>query len=218
MTPIRPVCLIRSIRPWLAALALASAGCAHAHDAEVVSSYEPRSTIGQTFTADTTRLVTDEHPGGDAGLKALTAVVEAQLATVGRLRPEAVDREHIELVVELPAPGWAVRVRIAPKPDQMALVTVEPVAMAPSVHAVDATPWSVQDSFEMVRGRVAALLPPKLPPMDAARFDRLRAEATEAAAAGRDPLLSPSEFVRVPRPISDEGVEAPYYTPPPPTP
>jgi hypothetical protein len=32
--------------------------------------------------------------------------------------------------------------------------------------------------------------------------------------AGRDPLLSPSDYVRVPRPISDEGADKPYYVPP----
>ncbi|MGZ3429399.1 MAG: hypothetical protein ACXVCV_22265, partial [Polyangia bacterium] len=67
---------------------------------------------------------------------------------------------------------------------------------------------------ESVRRHAPTLMPSKAPPMDAARFARLRAEATAAAAAGSDPLLTPSEFVRVPRPITSEGVDRPYFVPP----
>ena len=72
----------------------------------------------------------------------------------------------------------------------------------------------MHDAFETLRRRAPTLLPGKLPPMDPARFARLRAEAADAAAAGHDPLLTSSEYVRVPRPITHEGAEAPYYTPP----
>ena len=39
------------MRQWILAGALVAAGCGHAHEAEVVSSYEPRATIGQTLTS-----------------------------------------------------------------------------------------------------------------------------------------------------------------------
>ena len=201
------------MRQWILAGALVAAGCGHAHEAEVVSSYEPRATIGQTFTADTTRLA-GGATAGDAGLKALAELLDGQLATVGQLRPDKHEADHIDLAADLPAPGWALHVRLTPKAEALCLVTIEPVATQPNEHAVDAAPWSVQDAFEMLRRRAPTMLPSKLPPMDAARFARLRAEAAEAAAQGRDPSLSPAEYVRVPRPISREGEDAPYYVPP----
>jgi hypothetical protein len=192
---------------WLLTLALA---CGHAHEAEVVSSYEPKATIGQTFTADTTRL----DPSAEAGQKALVELLAGQLAAVGQPRPNVVTADHIDLVSDLPAPGYALRARISPKPDNLCLVIIEPLATQPNDHAVDAAPWSVQEAFEVVRRRAPTLLPSKLPPMSAARFARLREEAVEATQAGHDPALSPSEYVRVPRPISREGEDTPYYTPP----
>jgi hypothetical protein len=191
-------------------LALCLAACGHAHEAEVVSSFEPKATLGQTFTADTTRLAAN----ADAGQKALIELLEGQLAAVGKPRPDVVGPEHIDLVTDLPAPGYALRARVTPKPDNLCLVMIEPLATQPNDHAVDAAPWSVQEAFEIVRRRAPTLLPSKLPPMPPARFARLREEATDAAKAGRDPALSPSEYVRVPRPISREGEDTPYYTPP----
>jgi hypothetical protein len=196
-------------------LLVVAAACGHAHEAEVVSSYETRATLGQTFTADTTRL----GPSAEAGQKALVALLDEQLAAVGQLRPDKVTADHIDLVADLPAPGWALHVRVTPKAELLCLVMIEPIATQPNDHAVDSAPWSVQDAFESVRRRAPTLLPSKLPPMELARFQRLRSEAEAAAAAGRDPLLSSSEFVRVPRPITNEGADASYYTPPaPPSP
>lgn len=211
------------MRRWIL-LALVAAGCAHPHDAEVVSSYSPRATIGQAFTADTTRLVANANTATSAeGLKALATLLDDQLSGVGQLRPDKSVRNSdgtttIELVADLPAPGWALRARLNPKPEQMCFVLLEPIATQPNDHAVEAAPWSVQDDFEMVRRRAVTLMPAKLPPMDAARFARLRQEAIDAGAEGRDPLLSPAEYVRVPRPLTSEGVNAPYYTPPAPPP
>ncbi|MCA1664754.1 MAG: hypothetical protein LC659_10870, partial [Myxococcales bacterium] len=200
------------MRPSLLLLAAAAAGCAHPHDAEVVAAYEPRATIGQTFTADTTRLIGNGAPAtSEEGAKALAALFSDHLAAVGQLRPVQSAGGPTVLVADLPAPGWALRVRITPKPELLCLVTIEPIATQPGEHAVDATPWSVQNAFETVRRRAPTLSPAKLPPMDAARFARLRAEAAAAAGEGRDPLLKPSEYVRVPRPISGEGSDAPYY-------
>ena len=201
------------MRQWILLGALVGAGCGHAHEAEVVSSYEPRATIGQTFTADTTRLGGDAATSEAAGLKALTELIDGQLAAVGQLRPDKHEGDHIDLVADLPAPGWALHVRITSKGELLNLVVIEPIATQPKEHAVDAAPWSVQEAFELVRRRAPTLLPSKFPPMSGARFARLRAEAAAASAEGRDPALSPSEYVRVPRPISREGEDAPYYAP-----
>ena len=201
------------MRQWILLCAFAGAGCGHAHEAEVVSTFEPRATIGQTFTADTTRLGGDAAASEAAGVKALTALLDGQLAAVGQPRPDKPAGDHVDLVADLPAPGWALRVRVTPKAEALCLVAIEPIALQPDEHAVDAAPWSVQEAYETVRRRAPTLLPSKLPPMPPERFARLRAEATEAAHEGRDPALTPSEYVRVPRPISREGEDAAYYVP-----
>lgn len=204
-------------RCWIL-LALGAAACGHAHDAEVVSSIEPRATIGQTFTADTTRVMASGS-GGD-GVRALAALLDDHLAAVGKVRPDKYVRTpkgettSLDLVADLPAPGWALRARIIPKPEQMCLVIVEPLATQPNEHPVDSAPWSVHDAFESVRRYAPTLSPSKLQPMDDARFARLRAEAAAAAANGSDRLLTASEYVRVPRPITSEGSDRPYFVPP----
>jgi hypothetical protein len=105
------------------------------------------------------------------------------------------------------------RARIAPRPELFCQVTLEPLALAPSEHAVAAAPWSVHDALARVRRGLETLRPPRDPAMDARRFARLRDEASQAARAGHDPLLTPAEFVRTPRPIRSEGADAPYYAP-----
>lgn len=200
----------------LVALALAAAGCGHAKDAEVTATIEQPKTIGYTFTADLARLE-PIAPGDATGVRGLLALIAAHFGAVGQPGPLPAEtaRGPLELRVELPAPGWALRARVVPKPEDWALITVEPIATEPAPpHAVGAAPWSVQRAYDEVRLGVAALRPPAAPPMDAARFARLRAEAAAAARAGRDPLLTPEAYVRVPRPISSAGAEAPYYTPP----
>jgi hypothetical protein len=81
-------------------------------------------------------------------------------------------------------------------------------------HPVGAAPWSVQNAFDQVRQRISSLHPSKVAAMTPAQFARLRAEAATAARNNKDPLLTPQEFVRVPRPISDEGHDRPYWVPP----
>jgi hypothetical protein len=203
-------------REWILLALAAVAGCGHAHEAEVVSSIEARATIGQTFTADTTRVMAS----GNDGVRALAALIDDHLASVGALRPDKYARTpggettSLDLVADLPAPGWALRARIIPKPEQMCLVILEPLATQPNEHPVDTAPWSVHDAFESVRRYAPSLSPSKQPRMDEARFARLRSEATAAAAAGSDPLLTTNEYVRVPRPITSEGTDRPYFVPP----
>jgi N-acetyl-beta-hexosaminidase len=190
---------------------LFAVACGHAHEAEVVSSYEPRATIGQTFTVDTTRL---SAAAGDEGVVALTTLLATHLGAVGQLRPVNRAADRVDVIADLPAPGWALRARITPKPENLCLVAVEPIATQPTEHAVDSAPFSVQDAYDEVRRRIPPLSPSKLPPMSPERFARLRAEAAAAAAEGKDPLLTPTEYVRVPRPLSSEGEDRPYLVPP----
>jgi hypothetical protein len=197
------------------ALAIVLAGCAHHKDAEVTAAVEPSPTIGFGFTADTARVQSGPLTAA-GGVRGLATLIEAQFATIGTPRPTPAPAADgsLQLVVDLPAPGWALRARIVPKPELLAQVSIEPIATEPTPHPVLVAPWSVQRAFDDVRLAIAALRPPTLPPMTPAHFSRLRAEATAAAQQGRDPLLTPEAYVRVPRPISSEGPEAPYYTPP----
>jgi hypothetical protein len=197
---------------------VAVAGCHHAKEAEVVSAYEPRATIGQTFTADATRLLPAGSTSTPAAVDALVEIAQSHLAAVGQLRPLARAADHVDVVADLPAPGWALRVRIVPKAELLCLVTIEPLALQPTEHAVDAAPWSVQDAFDEVRRFLPSLQPSKQPPMFAARFAELRAQAAAAAAEGKDPALTPSEYVRVPRPLSSDSENRPYVVPPEPDP
>src|SRR5437899_9453751 len=119
-------------RSWIL-LALLGAACGHAHEAEVVSTYEPRATIGQTFTADTTRLP-NVGSSNEAGVRALAALIDEHLAAIGTLRPDKAAGDHVDLIADLPAPGWALRARIVPKPEQMCMVILEPLATQPSEH------------------------------------------------------------------------------------
>jgi hypothetical protein len=195
-----------------AVMIVATAGCRPPKEAEIVSSVEPRATIGANFTADTTRLQ-PAPPTTEAGTRALIAVLSSNLSAVGILRDDKPDGTHLDLIADLPAPGFALRARITPKPDLFCQVMLEPIT-GDDAHAVSAAPWSVHAAFDEVRRRVAALQTSKLPPMTPEQFARLRAEAAAAAEANRDPPLTSQEYVRVPRPISEEGPDRPYWVPP----
>ncbi|MDB4965668.1 MAG: hypothetical protein JWN44_1357 [Myxococcales bacterium] len=195
---------------WLTAVA----GCHPPKDAEIVSSLDTRATIGFAFTADTTRLQPAEQPSGEAGVRALAAVLSSHLASVGILRDDKADGVHLDIVADLPAAGFALRARLTPKLDLLCQVTIEPIATGADEHPVSAAPWSVHNAFEDVHRRVATLQPSKQAPMAQAQFARLRAEAALAAGANKDPWLTPAEYVRVPRPISDEGPDRGYWVPP----
>ena len=199
----------------IVALALLAAGCGHTKEAEVTAAVEPPPTIVFYFTADTAR-VQSGAPSAAGGVRALATLIAAHFATVGTLRSTAppAGAGPATVIVDLPAPGWALRARLEPKPELFAQVTLEPIATEPTDHPVVAAPRRVQRAYDDARLALAAMRPPTPPPMDPARCARLRAEATAAAREDRDPLLTPSEYVRIPRPISSEGPDAPYYTPP----
>jgi hypothetical protein len=194
----------------LAFLAVAVSACAHAKPAEVVATVEAPNTIVRYMTIDTARLA--EAAGGEAGTeRALAALIEAHLATVGQPRGISAGGDYLDVVADLPAPGYALRARITPKSEMLCAVTVEPLG---NEQPLTSAPWSVHDALsELTRG-LSSLTRPRRPAMSRNRFARLHAEASAAAHAGRDPALTPEEYVRVPRSISNEGDDAPYHVPP----
>jgi hypothetical protein len=203
---------------WRSAVLLACA-CAHTQEAQVVATAEPASTLGFTFIADTTRL-TDAADGttDPDGRRALAAVLTTHLSTVGIVRPEQpAAGDRLDLVADLPAPGFAMRMRIAPSAELLCEVAVEPVAVdgQPGMERqVTAAPWSVHFALGELHRRVVTLQPSNQSPMEPERFARLRAEAAKAAEEGRDPSLSHEAYLRVSRPVSEQGPERPYWVPP----
>jgi hypothetical protein len=184
-------------------------GCAHAREAEVIATVEKPSTIMSVDTIDTARLRSDESTRPETAARELAELIAAHMATVGIVRAPVANEN---ITVELPAPGWLLRARLAMRPELFCMLTLEPLAAQPAEHAVQAAPWSVLDAFERVHRGVVSLRPPKESPISLARFTRLRQEATVAAQANRDPPLTQVEYRRTPRPISEQP-ERPYYTP-----
>jgi hypothetical protein len=197
------------MKPSLALVAIAVAGCAHAKDSQIIASAEKPSTLMSVDTVDIARLRSDENTTPDTAARALAELIAAHMATVGIVRAPV---SSSVITVELPAPGWLLRARLSMRPELFCLLTLEPIATQPTEHAVVAAPWSVQDAFDRVHRGVVSLRPPRDQPIPIARFNRLRQEATVAAQANRDPALTPLEYRRTPRPISEQP-ERPYYTP-----
>jgi hypothetical protein len=194
------------------ALLLVAGGCAHAKDAEVIDAVEATATIRLSLIADTSRLQS-AVPSGESGLRALGNIVADHLATVGQPRAPEVSSTRWSMTVELPAPGWVLRAQIFSQAELLCQVLVEPLATAPNEHAVTAAPWSVQDALAQVERGLHTLQPSKTPKMDAVRFARLRAQAEAALREGADAPLTPEAYVHTARPISSDGLEAPYYAP-----
>jgi hypothetical protein len=195
------------MKPSLAVV-LFAVGCAHATDSQIIAVADKPSTLMTVDTVDTARLRSDQTSAAEAA-HALVELMAAQMATVGMVRAPVGDEE---IAVELPAPGWVLRARLAMRPELFCVLTLEPLATQPTLHAVTAAPWSVHDAFERVHRGLLSLRPPREPPMPPPRFARLRREATVAAQANRDPSLTQHEYKRTPRPISEQP-ERPYYTP-----
>jgi hypothetical protein len=200
-----------SFARWIGTvLVLAFAGCAHPKEAELVASVEAPSTIVHFLTVDTARLP-GVGPGDESGEKALAALLESYLATVGQPRGRVAAHDHLDVIADLPAPGYALRARISPKSELLCAVALEPLK---DNQPLTAAPWSVHDALSELRRSVSALSPPRRPAMTRANFVRLTHEAAQAERAHRDPPMTPEEYVRVPRSISNEGADAPYHVPP----
>jgi hypothetical protein len=187
-------------------------GCHPPKDAEVVSAVDPHATIGASFHLDLLRLPA-AAPTSDAAVTALASIVSTHLATIGLLRDNKRDGTYVDVVADLPAPGFALRARISPEPDQQCRLLLEPITASADAHPVAAAPFSVHLAFDDVRRHLASLRPARQAPMSQAQFARLRAEAAVAASANRDPPITSAEYARVPRPIGDDA-ERPYALPP----
>lgn len=196
-------------------LALLLAGCAHAKDAEVIDAVEPTRTIRLSLVADTSRLqsATTSEPSAVAALGDILADHLTAVGLASAPPPGDASGKGWSMTVELPAPGWVLRAQIFPEAELLCQVLVEPLATAPTPHPVTAAPWSVQDALARVERGLQTLRPSTIPRMEPVRFARLRAQAEAAQRAGGDTPLTPEEYLHTARPISADGLEAPYYAP-----
>jgi hypothetical protein len=197
------------MKPLVLCAALVLSACAHVAESQVIATSEKSSTIVNIDTVDTARLRSDENTQPEVAARQLAELIAAHMATVGIVRAPV---SNEDITVELPAPGWVLHARLAMRPELFCMLTLEPLATLPTEHAVQAAPWSVLDALDRVHRGVLSLRPPRDPPIPPARFARLREEATAAAQANRDRPLTPVEYRRTPRPISQQP-DRPYYTP-----
>ena len=199
-----------------------AAGCGHAHEAEVVSAVEPRATIGQPFTADTTRLV----PARATADRRATASRRWPSSSTASSPPSAscapTSRRATPTARHARArrrsAGAGLGPARAPVAEAGADVSRHARAHrhAPNEHAGRRR---AVERAGRVRRRCAAARR-RCSRRSCRRWTRRASracarEATEAARAkGAIRSLTPSEYVRVPRPISARGPSiAPYYAP-----
>ncbi|MFI5288231.1 MAG: hypothetical protein ACHQ17_01210 [Polyangia bacterium] len=191
--------------------ALALTGCAHPKEVVVVRTLSAPTGLERQMEIDTQQMA---H-GAQAGEFSPAGMVERQLATVGMVRARKAVEGAIELTAELPTPGYRLTARVAPRPEQFCRIDLALVAVAPdgTTKVAETAPWWAIHALETVAAGLNSLLPPRLAPLDEARFSRLSAQAAALAQKGQDPPLSMEDYVRVPRPL-DAGESENYFAPP----
>lgn len=190
-----------------------SVGCAHTVDKQVTREVARPDGLGYTMQVDATRL---EHGSGLGSVAAVAALVEEDVAAFFRERPAAPQSTtRREIIAEAPAPGYGVHVVIEARPDDYCFVAIDIVRWKNdgSMETASLAPYSVQFGVRAIRDALSALRNTRRPPLTPARFDSLRAQATELARQNADVPLDETSFVRAPRSLSASD-EARYYAPP----
>ena len=192
---------------------LGSSGCAHRVETHVTRDVARPEGLSYTMQVDATRL---EHGSGLGSIAAVTALVEEDLAAFFRERPvTSQSPTRRELIAESPAPGYGVHIVIEARPDDYCFVAIDIVRWKAdgAMEIVSLAPYSVQFGVRAVRDALSALRNTRRPPLTPARFESLRAQATELARQNADPLLDETSFARAPRSLS-ASEDARYYAPP----
>ena len=191
--------------------ALAASGCAHPKEVVEVRTLSAPTGLQRQMELDTEQMA---H-GAQAGEFSPAGMIERQLATVGMVRARKPVDGAIELTAELPTPGYRLIAKVAPRPEQFCRIDLALVAVAAdgSIKVAETAPWWAIHALETVTAGLQSLLPPRLGPLDEARFSQLRAQAAAFAQKGEDPALSMDDYVRVPRPL-DAGESENYFVPP----
>jgi hypothetical protein len=191
---------------WMICLLLCS--CATQKEAQSVVIPAAQPTLSHYLEIDTARL----QRGAESGQWTVSGMVERHLAVEGLVRPGKKELDSEVLLAELPSPGYALRARISPRPEQYCHLELDLVESASGKH-VDRAPWSAIQSFETAYRGIATLDAPSHPKLDDERFAKLHAQAARLASEGRDPALTWDEYVKVPKRLQTSGGD--YYAPPP---
>ena len=155
-----PLCQgARTMRRWIL-VALVAAGCGHAHEAEVVSSYEPRATIGQWPSPPTRRA---SRPAARSARRAPAKAQGARRAprrSARRRRPAARRQggaqrrrqRHARARRRSAGAGLgAARAPVAQAGADVLRRCSSPSPRSRTSTRSEAAPWSVQEAFERVR-------------------------------------------------------------------
>jgi hypothetical protein len=191
------------------AFSFSFSGCAHPPETKnAVVSELPRS-LERRIEVDTQRLAR----GPDRDQWTVAGFVEKHLAVEGLIRPGKTREDTLTLMVDLPTPGYALRARIEPRPEQFCRVTLDVIATDRGDQPVEKAPWWAIRALESVGRGIDTLGPPKRPPMDDVRFARLHAAASKLRGSDEDPPITMEDYIHSPRPLVAGAAEE-YFAPP----
>jgi len=190
-------------------LCLALCSCATQKEAQQVAVAAPPPSLSHYLEIDTARLAR----GAAEGQWSVSGLVERHFAVEGLVRPGKKEEDAQVLLADLPTPGYALRARITPRPEQFCHLEIDLIDTRDGKHA-DRAPWWAIHALEVVQRGIDTLQQPRRPQMDDARFAKLHAEAAELAKSGQDPPLSLDDYVRVPMRLESQA-PTDYYAPPP---
>lgn len=186
---------------------VALSACGAPREAKTVSAPAPLPGLQRRLEIDTMRLAR----GAADGQWSVAGLVEKHLATVGLVRPGKTRDDTITLLADLPTPGYALRARVQPRPEQFCHLELEVISL-PGERAVDAAPFWAVRALEESAGGIETLQPPRRRALDDARFARLHAQAARLAAQGRDPPITAEDYIHAARPLTG-NVPEDYFAP-----
>lgn len=193
---------------------LALPACKHAPDAHTVKEVSGPSGLSYLNEVDATRL---ERSTGLAAVPSVAQLLRQELAPFFRVRDGvAATEEHVELIAESPAPGYAVKVQVEARPDDFCVVSFTTVKQQDdgSMEGVSLAPYSIHFALWNVRNALSSLRPVNRPALDDETFEILRKQAAEARSRGGDQPIDEVTYARTPRPI-ERGDSGPRYFAPP---
>ncbi len=189
-------------------LCVLAAGCAKPPEARVVNELPVETGILYSFDVDTLRWKKD----GKGGAERFVSFIETHMVTAGPLREGTQQPDMMIRRVQLPSPGYLLRVRIKPRADDFCHVSIDLVSATDETQ-LDRAPFAAMQALEAVYQGVSSFLPPRLGPLDNVRFAKLCAQAAKLGAEGKDPPLTQVEYKRVPRPVQLVPQDE-YWVPP----
>jgi hypothetical protein len=184
-------------------------GCATQKETQQVVMPQAPTPLAHHFEVDTARL----PRGAGSDVWTVAGLVERHLAVEGLVHPGKKEQDTQVLVADLPTPGYALRARISPRPEQFCHVEIDLIDTRDGKHVEKAPWWSIH-ALDVVQRGLDTLQPPRRPAIDANRFAGLHAQAAQLAQENADPPLTLEEYVHVPTRLESQAPTE-YYAPPP---